>query len=165
MRLIYWSSAWTIAADFLAWMVIHLSISYAAYRIPVAWFDVDRPLFRTRQWEKNGQIWQQLTRVRSWKRHLPDGAALFRQGFRKKTMQRDQGWYRLFVLESRRAELTHWISLLPAPLFFLWNSVWVGWIMIGYAILVNLPCVIAQRYNRPRFAARLNKAGHHTENG
>jgi len=62
-----------------------------------------------------------------------------------------------FVQESRRAELTHYLAMLPAPLFFLWNPAWAGWFMIGYALVANAPCIIAQRYNRPRFKKLLEK--------
>lgn len=38
----------------------------------------------------------------------------------------------------------------PAFLFFIWNPLWAGFIMIAYAILANLPFILTQRYNRPR---------------
>ena len=38
-----------------------------------------------------------------------------------------------------------------APLFFLWNPWWADLIMLTYALMANLPCIFAQRYNRLRF--------------
>jgi glycosyl-4,4'-diaponeurosporenoate acyltransferase len=55
-----------------------------------------------------------------------------------------------FIRETCRAELTHWIVFLFGPLFLMWNLWWVGIIMIVYATLANIPCVITQRYNRIR---------------
>jgi glycosyl-4,4'-diaponeurosporenoate acyltransferase len=40
--------------------------------------------------------------------------------------------------------------LLFSLVFFIWNPWWVGIVMIVYAILVNVPCIIIQRYNRIR---------------
>ncbi|WP_367619250.1 hypothetical protein [Planococcus shenhongbingii] len=28
---------------------------------------------------------------------------------------------KVFAAETKRAELTHWLSIIPAPLLFLWN--------------------------------------------
>lgn len=54
------------------------------------------------------------------------------------------------MIESRRAEPTHWLQVIWVPVFFLFNPFWIGVIMIGYAPIVNLPCILVQRYNRPR---------------
>jgi glycosyl-4,4'-diaponeurosporenoate acyltransferase len=34
------------------------------------------------------------------------------------------------------------------PLFFLWNPPWACLVMTTYALAANLPCILAQRYNR-----------------
>ncbi|WP_419884178.1 hypothetical protein ACN6MY_14825 [Peribacillus sp. B-H-3] len=57
---------------------------------------------------------------------------------------------RLFLLETRRAEISHWIQLLPSPIFFVFNDFWAGCIMIVYALCFNLPLIAIQRYNRNR---------------
>jgi len=49
-----------------------------------------------------------------------------------------------------RAEFAHWLTMAGAPVFLLWNECWAELIMIVYALAVNLPCIIAQRYNRSR---------------
>ena len=63
----------------------------------------------------------------------------------------------LFLQETCRAELTHWVILLFGPFFFLWNPLWVGFLMIAYAIIENLPLVMAQRYNRIRLLRLLDR--------
>jgi glycosyl-4,4'-diaponeurosporenoate acyltransferase len=42
------------------------------------------------------------------------------------------------------------VIILFSPLFFLWNPLWVGFLMILYALTENLPMIMAQRYNRYR---------------
>lgn len=55
-----------------------------------------------------------------------------------------------FVRETCRGEAVHWVVFACALLFFLWNPWWIGLIMVAYAAAVNVPCIIAQRYNRIR---------------
>lgn len=157
MRLIELPDFWTILLDFIAWFAIHMGCAILALKLPDTYFN-QTGLYKSFAWEADGLIWQRIFRVKRWKNYLPDGAAFFKKGFRKKQMQTASAdYYQLFIRESRRAEFTHWLAMLPAPLFFLWNPVWVGFVMIAYAILANGPCIIAQRYNRPRFERLLAK--------
>ncbi len=145
--------AWTILLNAGAWLVIHLGVSYFSSRLPLAWFDPRRWLFRTRRWERGGRFYERVFLIRAWKRALPDGAALFRTGFRKCHLaSRSPEYCRTFVRETCRAELCHWLVFALVPLFFLWNPSYVAWPMVPYAIAVNVPCIVAQRYNRPRLA-------------
>lgn len=152
MQLIELTVFWTIFLDCIAWFIIHMSSAIIALKIPDRHFDQDVWPYKVYTWEKGGYVWQQLLHVRSWKDYLPDGGSYFKSGFQKKQMQhRNLDYYRQFIRESRRGEFTHWLAIIPAPLFFLWNPISAGWIMILYSLLVNGPCIIAQRYNRPRF--------------
>ncbi len=158
LRLFEPSLALTILLDFAAWFVFHMAAVICTLNMPVRWFASDHWLYRTRAWENQGQIWQQVFRVRTWKERLPDGAQLVGRGYAKKRLQATHtAELSRFVQESRRAELTHYLAMLPAPLFFLWNPAWVGWFMIGYALMANAPCIIAQRYNRPRIIHLIEK--------
>lgn len=42
-------------------------------------------------------------------------------------------------------------ALAFVPLFFLWNPWWADLVIVAYAIAANVPCIVAQRYNRVRF--------------
>ncbi|NMC26795.1 MAG: hypothetical protein GYA42_01480 [Syntrophomonadaceae bacterium] len=76
---------WTILADFAAWFIIHMGSAILTLNLPDRLFDNDNYLYRSRNWEKAGEIWQNLFRVRAWKDSLPDGAAVLRKGFPKKS--------------------------------------------------------------------------------
>jgi glycosyl-4,4'-diaponeurosporenoate acyltransferase len=148
------SAGWTVLLNAGAWLAIHLGVSFLASRLPLSWFDPRSWLFRTRRWEHGGRVYDTVFRIRTWKRRLPDGAALFRTGFRKRRMTgRSPAYCRTFVRETCRAELCHWLVFALVPLFFLWNPRWVAWPMVPYALAVNLPCIAAQRFNRPRLVA------------
>ena len=152
MRLINLPAFWTILIDCLAWFIFYMGVSLVTLHLPDRWFDRDTFLYRTHNWERSGLFWQHIFHVRSWKHRLPDGAQILKKGFVKKHLQStDPVFLAAFVRESRRAELTHWLAMPFALLFFLWNPPAVGWFMILYAMVLNLPCIIAQRFNRPRF--------------
>jgi glycosyl-4,4'-diaponeurosporenoate acyltransferase len=38
-------------------------------------------------------------------------------------------------------------------LFFTWNPWQIALLMVPYAVATNVPCIVAQRYNRPRLSA------------
>jgi glycosyl-4,4'-diaponeurosporenoate acyltransferase len=141
----------TIFLDIAVWMIIHMGVSYLMTHIPLGSFDTGFWLYKQREWEKDGKIYVRIFRLKKWKKRLPDGAALFKKGFQKKHLKGfDDAYIDDFIRETCRAELAHWTMVLLSPVFFIWNIWWVGIVMIVYAILVNLPCIIIQRYNRIR---------------
>jgi glycosyl-4,4'-diaponeurosporenoate acyltransferase len=140
-----------ILLDIATWMIIHMGVSYLMTHIPLRSFDTGFWLYKQRKWEKDSKIYVRIFRLKKWKKRLPDGAALFKKGFKKKHLKElDSVYLDDFIRETCRAEFTHWIMFLFSSVFFIWNPWWVGIVMIVYAILVNLPCIIIQRYNRIR---------------
>ena len=140
-----------ILINILAWLVIHMGVAWLGTQIPARYFRTDRWLYRPKSWEKEGQVYRRTFRITAWKRLLPDGAALFSKGFRKKRlMSRNQDYLEAFARETCRGEAVHWVVLGSSALFFLWNPWWAGMVMAAYAILANLPCILVQRYNRIR---------------
>lgn len=149
--LVHPPTAITILIDVIAWFLIHMGVSYIMSRQPLSSFNYDSWLYRKRNWEKNGKFYEKLFRLKSWKRRLPDGAAIFKNGFEKKHLKEtNKDYFDSFIRETCRAELTHWIVFLFGPLFLIWNLWWVGIVMIVYATIANIPCIVTQRYNRIR---------------
>jgi glycosyl-4,4'-diaponeurosporenoate acyltransferase len=116
-------------------------------------------IYRTRNWELKGSFYSRYVAIRKWKHLLPDGSPLLgEKGFPKKHLgKKNTEYMNLFLQETCRAELTHWVIMLFGPFFFLWNPLWVGFLMIAYAIIENLPLVMAQRYNRIRLLRVLDR--------
>jgi glycosyl-4,4'-diaponeurosporenoate acyltransferase len=140
-----------VALDIVAWLVIHLGAAWVGTRLPNSLYKRDRWLCRPRDWERDGDLYVRVFAVKRWKHLLPDGAQLFRGGFAKKYLRDSSSMYlRTFIGETRRAEVTHWLAMLPAPIFFIWNLWPVGIFMLVYAAAANMPCIITQRYNRAR---------------
>lgn len=141
-------------ANIIAWLCIHLGVSGLVSIVPISFVAAFSWLFRMKSWERNGKVYERLG-VKVWKRRLPEARRWFH---RKKSVThiRKMENIQMFEWQTNRSELSHWFQMLPAPLFFLFNPAWAGWVMVGYAILFNAPFIIVQRYNRLRLE-RLRK--------
>ena len=152
---IFFPEKWIMVLSFfIIWPIVQTGFSMLCNKIPDSSFDTNSWLYRTHNWEKGGRIYDRVFKIRLWKHLLPDGAAVFDAGFKKKTLQSiDEKYLEGFIKETCRAELAHWLQIAPFWVFALWSPFFVIWIMLTYALLVNMPCIIAQRYNRPRIMA------------
>ncbi len=140
-----------ILVDAGAWAAIQVSCGYLTHRLPESFLERDGWLFRERDWEREGVLYVRVFRVRRWKRLLPEAGDIFKGGFDKRRLtRRDRCYLMAYRRETRRAELGHWLASVPFPLFFLWNRWSLGGCMAAYAVGVNAPCIIAQRFNRIR---------------
>lgn len=147
-----------IILDFLGWFVIHIAMAYLFTRVPQQFINSEMWLFRPQTWERGGTFYDKGFNIKRWKEFLPDGAALFAGGFRKKRlMDKGPAYYRRFIIETCRGEAAHWSVILCTPLFFIWNYGWANAIMVIYALTANIPCIITQRYNRLRLRKILKK--------
>jgi len=146
--------AWIIVLNVAGWPIIQFSLAWVFTRLPAAWFKPPAPL----AWERAGWFYERAFGVKHWKHLLPDAARWFAGGFPKRALAgRDTLYLRQFIGETWRGELCHWFALVCAPVFFLWNPWWADLIMVAYALVANLPCIIAQRYNRARFQRLIAK--------
>ena len=99
--------------------------------------------------------------IRTWKRWIPDAGNALPGGIRKATLvRRDRAALQRLVLETRRAELVHWL-LLPAGLTTaLWLPPSGVLVNLLFALAFNLPCLLLQRFNRARLHRCLARLGH-----
>ena len=152
------SGIWLVVLNGIAWVALHLGIAYLCCRIPTQRLDHRRWLFRTRDWERGGAVYQAVLRIKKWKSLLPSGGTALGTGFSLARVEsHDPGYLQRWVLESCRAELTHWLAMASVVLFLLWNPPVGMAANVVYAIAANVPCMLAQRYNRPRVLAILER--------
>jgi glycosyl-4,4'-diaponeurosporenoate acyltransferase len=151
MRIIFLKPIQTVFLDIIAWVIFHLGIGYGSSKIPLKKLNPDRRFFHAFKWEQEGRIYEKLFKVHSWKHLIPNGSALYKNTFsiRRLSDSSPENLHR-WLKESVRAEICHWLMIPPGFLFFLWNNVLVGWLMVLYAFLNNLVPIVLQRYNRPR---------------
>jgi glycosyl-4,4'-diaponeurosporenoate acyltransferase len=158
VRVVHLSDPITVVLDVVAWGLIHAGAGYLAHRTSVVWLSRDRWLFRERRFERGGRWYTEVLRIGRWKDRLPEAGDLFAGGISKRHVTAaDQGGLERFVVETRRAELGHWLAAAPGVLFVLWNPPAVVPVMVAYGLLVNLPFLAVPRYNRIR-ASRVLRA-------
>jgi len=157
MQIVFLSAPMTFILCFVGWFILQLGAALLCLRIPDKWLSPERYLFRTHNWEKDGRLYR-ILRVHRWKRLLPDGGAVLKSGYRKKKIT-DYSMENMskFAIESCRAELTHLLAILPFWVFGFIGPPSIILYMLIYALIVNLPCMIAQRYNRPRVMALIKQ--------
>jgi len=152
------SGPWAIAIDVAVWLVIHLGVGMSTARMSPDSFNPESWLYRQRVWERGGKTYNTVLKVKRWRRLLPDGVALFKGGFKKEHLENaDAVHIKGLILETCRAEFTHWVIFLFALIFFLWNDWWIGLIMVAYGLVTNMPCIITQRHNRIRLNRLLER--------
>jgi len=132
-------------------LAAHLSLAKLSIALPSRLFESDTWWSQTFKWEANGKIYEKIFFIKKWKKYLPDGAALFKDGFQKKSLtDTSVEYYDQFITETRRAEFSHWIQILPAAVFYLFNPLWASLVITAYFILSNGFPIVAQRYVRPK---------------
>ena len=142
---------WVIFLNIAMILIIHLGISWACTKIPIERFNPYSRFFRIKKYERGGKIYTRIFKIKRWKNIIPDGAKMFRGGFPKKNLEScTQDYLYTFARETCRGELTHYLHMVPMPIFFLWNVWWGGVIMVIYLLIANIPCILLQRYNRAR---------------
>jgi len=165
VRVVHLPDAATVVLDVVAWAAVHAGTGYAVHRLPASRLG-DAWLYRHRRFEGE-RFYRRVLRVPRWKDRVPDAGALFAGGVSKRALPADElGGLDRFVVETRRAELGHWLAAAAGPVFVLWNPWPAAVVLVAYGLAANLPCIAIQRYNRlraervlSRRAARSSTAG------
>jgi glycosyl-4,4'-diaponeurosporenoate acyltransferase len=151
VRVVDLSIGWTVVLDVVVWAVVSTVTGYVTHRLPPQRFASDGFLTRLRPFEADGRWYERRLAIKSWKDRLPEAGAVFQGGFSKRSLRSASiDDLERFVVETRRAEVTHWVVLAAGPFFFLWNPWGLGLVMVAYAVVANVPCLVVQRYNRAR---------------
>lgn len=123
------------------WLLLSLLVGGLANWLPPPWLLC--PPLRPAQ--------RAIPGIRRWKRWIPDAGGALPRGVPKASLvQRDRQALEQLALETRRAEMVHWLLLagwLPAPLWLPPVGVVIN---LLFACLFNLPCLLLQRHTRSR---------------
>ncbi|MGM0835480.1 MAG: glycosyl-4,4'-diaponeurosporenoate acyltransferase [Bacillota bacterium] len=142
--------------NIVAWLIIHLGGAYLCNQIPGWWLKEEREWFEEKSWEST---FYKRIMIKRWKDLAPDGSAIFSESFSKRNLSNRSFFYlHQFILETKRGEVAHAITIIPGVLFFLWNPPSVGVMMVLYGFFANLPFLFIQRYNRFRILKIMGKA-------
>ena len=117
----------------------------------------DKGWFRSFAIERNGKIYEKLN-IHKWQAKVPDMSRVFPKLMPPKNLRGDY-MQRLPVMiqETCVAELTHIVvSLLGLPCLWIWPGMGGVVVTAIFILLLNVPYILIQRYNRPRLM-RLQK--------
>lgn len=132
-----------------AWTV---AVGASAPRWPAAWLARDRgPL-----WLAPGESVGAYRRagVHRWARRLPEWGGVF--GVSKRRLPgRTPELLGGYLVEVRRAEWVHWLSLLSLAPVARISPRWLAALFAGIAVAVNIPFLAILRFNRLRLLALL----------
>jgi len=131
----------------------HLLIAWWSNGLPSRWFQF--PLPNTAK--KPHSFYQKLFFLRRWKNILPDAGPWLNAFPKKKLQSTEPAYLRTFILETRRGEFSHWCQILVISAFIVWNPYPANYVIIVYALLSNMPCIINLRHTRKRMIPVLMK--------
>ena len=139
------------------WGVLSFPLGRLLKRAGLRW---DRLPFRALEWERDGAAYERAG-IRRWKDLVPDVSRMFPGIVPRKAVAGRPTPEQLedMLRETCVAELVHWLLMLPGlGLIRLWPGVGGIAMYAVYVVLGNLPFIMIQRYNRPRFARMLTAA-------
>ena len=139
------------------WGLVTFPLGRLFKRMGLRW---DRWPFAARPWERGGRVYEGLG-VRAWKDLVPDVSKVFPSIVPRKEITGLFGpdLLRDMLAETCVAELVHDMLIVAGlALPFLWPGPWGIAVLLIYVVLGNLPFIIIQRYNRPRFGRLLEAA-------
>ena len=118
--------------------------------MPASWFHENEFPYRSYKWEKSGSVYKALN-IQKWQKKLPDMSRILPGVMQEKKIgahfEKDLP---LMIKETCIAEFIH-VLLCVAILYCL--HLWPGFggkLFCFIYILVNIPFILIQRYNRPR---------------
>jgi len=130
---------------------------FAGRIVPKQWFKPEKGLFRSFPVERNGTVYEKLG-IRKWHKKVPDMSRILPGLMPAKNLSGDYGEkLPVMIQETCVAEVVH-ITVSIAGLRCLWMWPGVGGVTVTaiHIVLLNLPFILIQRYNRPRLI-RLQK--------
>ena len=132
------------------WLAASLLVGLLANRLPSTWLEPPRA--------RPACAAPQPPGIRIWKRWIPDAGGALPGGVRKASLvRRDPESLERLVLETRRAELVHWLLLPGGLVTALWLPAAGVGVNVVFALAFNLPCLLLQRWNRARLQRCLRR--------
>ena len=143
------------------WLLAALLVGLLANRLPPRWLATGEPWRPAVAPRRRGLLAAaEPPGIRIWKRWIPDAGGALPGGVPKASLvRRDSLALRRLLVETRRAELVHWVLWPAGLLTALWLPPAGVLVNLVFATLFNLPCVLLQRFNRGRLKRCLARMG------
>jgi glycosyl-4,4'-diaponeurosporenoate acyltransferase len=166
-RIVPVQPVWPLLSSAGFWLLASLVVGLLANQLPNVWLLRGEPAAGS-QVAEAPRAGAGLTRTRNpgppairvWKRWIPDAGGALPGGVRKAALvRRDVEALRRLLIETRRAELVHWVLWPAGLLTALWLPPAGVLVNLVFATAFNLPCLLLQRYNRARLRDCLTRLG------
>jgi glycosyl-4,4'-diaponeurosporenoate acyltransferase len=140
----------------------HLMILLVSMCLKPSFLDPRKSLYASRKWEKNGSFYIKKLRIKKWKDFLPQYVA--RGGFSKRHLESNEKfnekYINVFIIETCRAEWNHVMCSMYFIVSFSINSLCYALVFSTIPLIVNIPFIAIQRYNRIRLKKLEQKCAH-----
>jgi glycosyl-4,4'-diaponeurosporenoate acyltransferase len=133
------------------WILLFYFVCFSASKLKDSFLAKDYIFTKLLSFEKDGSWFRKYLKIDKWKDRVPELGGVFGDGFQKRSIDlgtKDQ--LQLFIRETRRAELAHWVMTSGWIITIAFNPLWAIVFNLIFAHIVNFPCLIIQRYNRAR---------------
>ncbi len=124
---------------------------------PRKWIKENKFPFKSFKIENNGKLYDKIN-IRKWKTKLPDASVIITK-FIPRFMPRkridnkshnNKNNINILVKETCIAETNHFFAgIIGLYCIKIWNGIG-GWVISVVNLLLNIPFILIQRYNRPR---------------
>lgn len=135
----------------------HLIVLFLCMHLNPCFFNPERSIYSIRSWETDGNFYINILKIKKWKDKLPQFVT--KNGFSKRSLNKrlNREYIERFMFETCRAEWNHFMCCMYFIISFFINT-WVNAIIFSVVpIVVNLPFLFIQRFNRIRLYKLLNK--------
>lgn len=154
---------WIAVLNVVMIPTIHLGVSWVFNQLPRSLFCSDSFWFSEKPGENSGRLYETVFGIRKWKNSVPDAGNWMPGGFSKNLQSTDPGYLRTFIQETCRGEAAHQFQLFGLlGILLIWNP-WpvAAMVILVYAVVSNLPCILLQRHTRFRLIQFLHKISSH----
>lgn len=157
MQVVFLPIYLTLPLVIILWPLLQVAAAWVSRLLPAPYFQSTVGFYSSHRWESGGSFYQRVFRIRKWKHLLPDGGAMVGGYAKKHLTDYSRQNLETFIEESCRAEFSHWLAMLPFWVFGFFAEFTIIYLMLAYAVVINLPCILAQRFNRPRIQKVLER--------
>jgi glycosyl-4,4'-diaponeurosporenoate acyltransferase len=144
------ASPWTVFfLNVLLFSLWSYLMFLACITVKKSTFNPERAMYLPKTWEQNGKWYSKNLKINEWKDRLPQHIG--KDGFSKAHLtDLSLEYLDEFIMETCRGEWDHRMCCLYAVISLLINPFLFGLLFALIPLLINLPFIAIQRYNRFR---------------
>ncbi len=142
--------------NILSMAIWHLTCFLLCVYLNPKHFNYKKQRYQAKAWEQNGKWYANNLKIKAWKDKLPQHIG--KNGFSKARMTHISiDYLNEFIFETCRAEWNHSYNCLFVVVTLIISPLGIGLFFVFLTLIINLPFIAIQRYNRFRLIAAKEK--------